>query len=79
MQTLTERSPPDRALPGQLLLDAPRVGAVGACLRREAWVLVLELLRPFVDSVRIPLAGHTGPLRAVLMVDAYPAARGDVR
>ena len=32
-----------------------------------------------VDSVRIPLAGRTGPLRAVLMVDAYPAARGDVR
>jgi hypothetical protein len=32
-----------------------------------------------VDSVRIPLAGHTGPLRAVLMVDAYPAARGQVR
>jgi len=32
-----------------------------------------------VDSVRIPIAGHGGPLRAVLMVDAYPAARGDVR
>jgi hypothetical protein len=32
-----------------------------------------------VDSVRISLAGHAGPLRAVLMVDAYPAARGDVR
>jgi outer membrane protein assembly factor BamB len=31
-----------------------------------------------VDSVRVPLAGHAGPLRAVLMVDAYPAARGAV-
>jgi len=31
-----------------------------------------------VDSVRVPLGGHTGKLRAVLMVDAYPAARGAV-
>jgi hypothetical protein len=31
-----------------------------------------------VDSVRVPLAGHTEKLRAVLMVDAYPAARGAV-
>ena len=31
-----------------------------------------------VDGVRVPLGGRTQKLTAVLMVDAYPAARGPV-